>query len=433
MAPGQTLPGPALGFPLGPEDLLVEDDGTPVRIDKAFSWEAPLAGARPLAQRHPQRLERRPLPDRHALPVHGQSRLELVDEHPGTVAMLADQDAGRRLPHPAHHLFRRLFSETVAYADLVLPDTTYLERWDCISLLDRPIGSAEGPADAIRQPVLPPDRDVRPFQDVLIDLGARLKLPGFVTAGGQPRYRDYADYIVRHERKPGIGPLAGWRGEEGLGVGIGAPNPRQLERYIANGCFWQHHLPLEQRYFKHANRAYLETAAEMGFIERPRQIVLQLYVETLQKFRLAAQGHGPVQPPASERERIGAYFDPLPIWYVPFEEAALDGAAFPLHAVTQRPMPMYHSWGSQNAWLRQIYNQNRLYVHRATAAALGIGDEDWVWRDEPSPPRQMPHPARSTASTGRRCGRGTPSASAPAPGRWRRMRRKRGAASCSTR
>jgi sulfite dehydrogenase (quinone) subunit SoeA len=27
----------------------------------------------------------------------------------------------------------------VAYADLILPDTTYLERWDCISLLDRPI------------------------------------------------------------------------------------------------------------------------------------------------------------------------------------------------------------------------------------------------------------------------------------------------------
>jgi anaerobic selenocysteine-containing dehydrogenase len=26
-------------------------------------------------------------------------------------------------------------SEMVAYADLVLPDTTYLERWDCISLL----------------------------------------------------------------------------------------------------------------------------------------------------------------------------------------------------------------------------------------------------------------------------------------------------------
>jgi len=34
-------------------------------------------------------------------------------------------------------------SEMVAYADLILPDTTYLERHDCISLLDRPICEAE--------------------------------------------------------------------------------------------------------------------------------------------------------------------------------------------------------------------------------------------------------------------------------------------------
>ena len=56
------------------------------------------------------------------------------------------------------------YSETVAYADLVLPDTTYLERWDCISLLDRPIGGADGPGDAIRQPVVQPDRDVARFK-----------------------------------------------------------------------------------------------------------------------------------------------------------------------------------------------------------------------------------------------------------------------------
>jgi anaerobic selenocysteine-containing dehydrogenase len=34
-------------------------------------------------------------------------------------------------------------SEMVAYADLILPDTTYLERHDCISLLDRPICEPE--------------------------------------------------------------------------------------------------------------------------------------------------------------------------------------------------------------------------------------------------------------------------------------------------
>jgi anaerobic selenocysteine-containing dehydrogenase len=45
-------------------------------------------------------------------------------------------------------------SEMVHYADLILPDTTYLERWDCISMLDRPISEADGPADSIRQPVV---------------------------------------------------------------------------------------------------------------------------------------------------------------------------------------------------------------------------------------------------------------------------------------
>ena len=41
--PGQPLATPPLGFPTGPEDLVVDDEGRPLRIDKAFSWEAPLA------------------------------------------------------------------------------------------------------------------------------------------------------------------------------------------------------------------------------------------------------------------------------------------------------------------------------------------------------------------------------------------------------
>ncbi|MEZ5801663.1 MAG: hypothetical protein R3D29_15815 [Nitratireductor sp.] len=67
-----------------------------------------------------------------------------------------------------------LFLEMVAFADLILPDTTYLERHDCISLLDRPISEPDLLCDAIRWPVLEPDRDVRGFQSVLLDLGARL-------------------------------------------------------------------------------------------------------------------------------------------------------------------------------------------------------------------------------------------------------------------
>ena len=38
-------------------------------------------------------------------------------------------------------------TDTARYADLVLPDTTYLERFDAISLLDRPISDADAAGD----------------------------------------------------------------------------------------------------------------------------------------------------------------------------------------------------------------------------------------------------------------------------------------------
>jgi anaerobic selenocysteine-containing dehydrogenase len=110
-------------------------------------------------------------------------------------------------------------------------------------------------------------------------------------------------------------------------------------------------------------------------------VVIQLYCEVLQKFRLAAQGKGGSsrRPPPALRERVETYFDPLPFWYAPLEAQQTDGAAYPLNAVTQRPMAMYHSWDSQNAWLRQIHAHNYLMVNPATARAAGIEDDDWIW------------------------------------------------------
>jgi anaerobic selenocysteine-containing dehydrogenase len=39
--PGMPLDGPHLGYPRGPEDLALKDDGSPARIDKALTWENP--------------------------------------------------------------------------------------------------------------------------------------------------------------------------------------------------------------------------------------------------------------------------------------------------------------------------------------------------------------------------------------------------------
>ncbi len=379
--PETALAGAPLGFTQGPEDLLVDASGKPERIDKAYSWDAPIAAHGLMHMVITNAANRDPYPVDVLFMYMANMSWNSSMNIGGVMRHLTEKDdATGDYKIPKIIYSDAYYSEMIAYADLILPDTTYLERWDCISMLDRPISDPDGPADSIRQPVVEPDRNVRGFQSVLIDLGARLKLPGFVNADGTPKYPGgYADYIVNHERAPGIGPLAGFRGADGKSYGKGAPNPKQLEQYIANGCFHMHHLAPEQRFMKHANKSYLDWAKEVGFIGSADPIIFQLYLEPLQKFRLAARGHGAVVPPVSHRKRIDAFFDPIPFWYAPFEGAVLDQSEFPMYAITQRPMAMYHSWGSQNAWLRQIHSYNRLYVNSGRAKSLGLKDDDWVW------------------------------------------------------
>ncbi len=390
-----TLDGGPLGYVQSPEDLLVDADGQPRRLDKAYSWQHPLAAhgimqsvIRNAWAGDPCRIDTLFM----FMANMGWNSSMNTGE---TRRMLCDRDEASgeyRIPHIIYS--DAYLSETVAFADLVLPDTTYLERHDCISMLDRPISDADCAADAIRQPVLEPDRDVRPFQDVLIDLGTRIGLPGLLKGDGTAKYPGgFAQYMVEHERTPGVGMLAGWRGVDGSQSGFGEPNPDQLKRYIEHGCVWEAKVPDAGRYYKMANRDYLSWAKSLGFVGSTDAIVMQIYCETLQRFRLAAQGHGAHQPPEKERERVERYFDPIPFWYERVEHAAscrdLDDekdetdCEFNLSAITQRPMFMYHSWGSQNAWLRQITARNYLYLNPQTAEANGVADDDWIWLVSP--------------------------------------------------
>ncbi len=376
--PGKPLDGPHLGYPLGPEHLLINDDGSAKRIDKAFTWENPLS-------------------------AHGLMHMVISNAHAGdpykidtlfmfmanmawnstmntakTMEMLTDKDQNGEYVIP-HIIYADSYSsEMVAYADLILPDTTYLERHDCISLLDRPICEADGLADAIRWPVVEPDRNVRGFQTVLIQLGVKLGLPGMVDDDGNAIYKDYADYIVNHERRPGVGPLAGWRDKDGTGKGRGEPNPEQLDKYIENGGFWIDHIPDEAAYYKPWNQAYQDWAVERGVFDAPTPYVFNLYSEPLRKMQAAAEGIGDIQPPEHLRERIKHTMDPMPLWYEPFEDSNVDVNEFPVHALTQRPMHMYHSWGSQNAWLRQITGKNYLYLPTKIWEANGFEEGDYA-------------------------------------------------------
>jgi len=370
-APNKPLDGPHLGFTHGPEDLALKADGTAARIDKAFTWENPMSS---------HGLMHMVISNAHAGDPYKIDTLFMYMANMswnssmntgGVMKMLTDKDENGDYVIPNIIYSDAYSSEMVAYADLVLPDATYLERHDCISMLDRPICEADAAADAIRWPVIEPDRDVRGFQSVLCDLGARLGLPNFINEDGSQKFADYADYIVNHQRKPGIGPLAGFRGD-GTASGRGDVNPDQLDKYIENGGFFVEHINEDASYYKPWNMAYQEWAVGMGLFDAPSPYLFQLYVEPMRKFQLAAEGHGDRQPPEHLRERVREAMQPLPVWSNSTDEN------FPIHALTQRPMAMYHSWGTQNAWLRQIHGVNPLYVPTKIWEENGFKEGDWA-------------------------------------------------------
>ena len=376
--PGSPLNGPHLGFVQGPEDLILKDDGSPARIDKAFTWENPMSAHGLMHMVISNAHAGDPYPIDVLFMYMANMSWNSSMNTRGVIDMLTDKNETGEYVIPRIIYSDAYSSEMVAYSDLILPDTTYLERHDCISLLDRPICEADGAADAIRWPVIEPDRDVRGFQSVLCDLGARLGLNGFVNEDGTAKYKDYADYIVNHQRRPGIGPLAGFRGKDGKGVGRGEVNPDQLQQYIDNGGFFINHIADEAAFYKPWNKAYQDWAVNIGIYDSPQPYIFDVYCETLRKFQLAAEGFGERQPPDHLKQRIKQTHDPLPIWYKPFEQAQIDEDEYPIHALTQRPMAMYHSWGTQNAWLRQIHGRNPLYIPTKIWNEHGFEDGDWA-------------------------------------------------------
>ena len=385
--PNTPLDGMPLGWPAKPDDLFIDDDGNPVRLDKGFSWEYPLSvhglmhNAITNAWRgDPYKIDTMLLFMANMAWNSSMNTVSVRD-------MLKDKDENGEYKIPFLIVCDAFQSETVAFADLVLPDTTYLERYDALSMLDRPISEFSGPVDSVRIPVVPPTGECKPFQEVLIELGSRLGLPAFVNKEGERKYRDYPDFITNYETSPGsgIGFLAGWRGKGGEKFLKGEPNPRQWEMYQKNGCVYQHELPKSYQYMRNWNKGYLQWARAHGMTRYAEPITIHLYSEILQKFRLAAQGKTTGrQPPDRLRKRIEQNFDPLPFYSETLLSRLSNTHDYPLNALTQRPMAMYHSWDSLNAWLRQIHTHNYLFVNPLAAKPKGIKDGDWIWVESPT-------------------------------------------------
>ncbi len=96
--PNTPLNAAPLGFPASPDELAINADGSPIRIDHAFSWEHPLSAHGLMHNVITNAVARRPVPHRHAADLHGQHGVELEHEHDGRARDAQPQGRRRRIP-----------------------------------------------------------------------------------------------------------------------------------------------------------------------------------------------------------------------------------------------------------------------------------------------------------------------------------------------
>ncbi len=160
--PNTPLSNGPLGWPAAPEDLFIDEQGGPVRIDKAFSWSTrwPSTGLMHSVITNAWRGDPYPIDTLLIFMANmaWNSSMNTVE----TRRMLVDKREDGEYKIPFLVVCDAFQSEMTAFADLILPDTTYLERHDVMSMLDRPISEFDGPVDAVRIPVVPRTGDCSP-------------------------------------------------------------------------------------------------------------------------------------------------------------------------------------------------------------------------------------------------------------------------------
>ena len=255
-------------------------------------------------------------------------------------------------------------SETSDLADLILPDATYLERWDWEDM----VSYDQIPEYYIRQPAVPPLGDTRDFKDVCCQIAKRLGLNlGF----------DSAEEFVRDacEKTPGVKDAGGFEYMKKYGAWVD-PNAKPLYRSYAKevkagdlkdttvdkvtGVVWKGKDGEDYTSTKDAYKKYVG-----------QKIGDKVY-----------KGFAPDKVNKSGKFEIYSIllkkkgFNPMPT-YIPIPEHQ-KMKSNELILTTFKVSVQTHSRTQNCKWLSEIYHDNPAWINPKTAAKTGIKDGDKI-------------------------------------------------------
>ena len=253
--------------------------------------------------------------------------------------------------------FDLFLTETSSFADIVLPDCDYLQSRDSRSnfpfIFSLPAGMGEW-CWPIRQPIVGPDGEQRPFGEVLLDLAKRAGFSDDLNAGFnaaldlEPPYRlepgrtySYAE-VCDADVKDKFGPT------------------HDFEWFKKNGVLKWPKKP-EEVYWR-------------AFTDVRVPIYWEWLVDAHSKIAAIAEPRG-LSVPAE-------HYQPLPSW-IPCHAHECEAPEFDFYAFYYRDIIHTNSFTMENAWLDEAARLDpfsyTVAMHADKGRAIGLEDGDEVW------------------------------------------------------
>jgi thiosulfate reductase / polysulfide reductase chain A len=261
---------------------------------------------------------------------------------------------------PFHVCIDVMYSETAHLADLILPWSTYLERWDIDA---RP---PQGLVDyvALRQPVVKPVGESKDVREIFPELARRI-------GGGMERYfpwKTVEEYLEQYFR-PVPGGLAYMR-EHGVWV-----DPKKKKNYAPYARELSAEELTESTSDPKSGVIYRGVDPDTG---KPAAIGVMINGVARRGFKTPSRRLEVYSSFVEEKgNAVGKTVEPLPV-YQPIPDHARGLAE-------DRLIMISFKWNVHNAhrtmqskWLQEIVHSNPAWINPATAARFGLVAGDWV-------------------------------------------------------
>lgn len=273
--------------------------------------------------------------------------------------------------------FDSFINETSEYADLLLPDHTFLEKWDEIS----EVPSVGFTHIGIQQPIVKPFYDTRHTGDVLINIADSL---GGTVQSSFP-FKDYMEevrYRMESIYKSGKGAVVS-KGAKGSWLEYLRQRGWHIGRYdsfeefwnllLGNGGWWN---PIRQK--KDWSEIFKTPTGKFEFYSQSLKNIIDSLVEKNGE----KNAHQRLESILNNLN-ISARGDTV---FLPHHESIFYDEEMPLHLITYQLLTNRDGQSSILPLMQEMFGytvrqhwSSWVEIHPKTASEYGISNNDWIW------------------------------------------------------